>query len=334
MPKISIRFAPINVPLHRRRQTFAVVLWVSLLFLSVFIFFLLCLRPSWWPFVFVYLVYIFYDTAPEHGGRRLQIIRSLPIWSWFAQYFPASLIVSHPLNPERNYVFGYHPHGIISIGAFANFATEANDVSRKLPGLNIRLLTLASNFTLPLYRDLLLSLNICSVSRKSCERILKMGPGNSLMIVIGGAAESLNAHPFTNDLTLKKRMGFIKVAIRSGADLVPVFSFGENDIFEQVHNPAGSNLRALQKQFQSVFGFTTPLFHGRGIFNYNFGILPHRRPIVTVVGKPVHVEQCDNPPEDMVKRYHELYVQGLFDIWEKYKDEYAPNRIRELRLAE
>lgn len=71
---------------------------------------------------------------------------------------------------------------------------------------------------------------ICSVSRKSCTNILSQGPGNAITIVVGGAAEALYAHPGTNDLTLKKRFGFIKVAIREGASLVPVFSFGENDV--------------------------------------------------------------------------------------------------------
>lgn len=56
------------------------------------------------------------------------------------------------------------------------------------------------------------------------------GPGSTLTIVVGGAAESLSAHPGTADLTLRKRLGFIKLAIREGADLVPVFSFGENDV--------------------------------------------------------------------------------------------------------
>jgi len=68
------------------------------------------------------------------------------------------------------------------------------------------------------------------VSRKSCINILAQGPGSAITIVVGGAAESLYAHPGTNDLTLKKRLGFIKVAIREGAQLVPVFSFGENDV--------------------------------------------------------------------------------------------------------
>lgn len=77
-----------------------------------------------------------------------------------------------------------------------------------------------------------------------------------MTIVVGGAAESLSAHPGTADLTLKRRMGFIKLAIRQGADLVPVFSFGENDIFEQMSNERGTRLYGLQKKFQSFFGFT------------------------------------------------------------------------------
>ncbi len=71
---------------------------------------------------------------------------------------------------------------------------------------------------------------MASVSKEACANILSLGPGSAITIVVGGAAESLAAHPGTNDLTLKKRFGFIKMAIREGADLVPVFSFGENDV--------------------------------------------------------------------------------------------------------
>ena len=44
--------------------------------------------------------------------------------------------------------------------------------------------------------------------------------------------------------------------MRSGSDLVPVFSFGENDIFEQLANERGTKIYVLQKKFQAVFGFT------------------------------------------------------------------------------
>jgi hypothetical protein len=39
-------------------------------------------------------------------------------------YFPISLVKTHELPPDRKYVFGYHPHGIIGMGAIANFGTE------------------------------------------------------------------------------------------------------------------------------------------------------------------------------------------------------------------
>ena len=63
---------------------------------------------------------------------------------------------------------------------------------------------------------------------------MRGGPGSCLTIVVGGAAESLSARPGTADLVLKRRLGFIKLAIREGADLVPVFSFGENDVRDRL----------------------------------------------------------------------------------------------------
>ena len=66
------------------------------------------------------------------------------------------------------------------------------------------------------------------------------------------------------------------------ASLVPVFSFGENDVYEQVKNPRGSPLRQWQVKMKDLVGFAPPLFRGRGVFQYTFGFLPYRRPIYTV----------------------------------------------------
>jgi hypothetical protein len=81
----------------------------------------------------------------------------------------------------------------------------ATGFSESFPGIKPHLLTLTSNFTIPFYRDIILMMGICSVSKKSCSNILKGGPGNAIAIVVGGAAESLSAHPGTADLTLRKR---------------------------------------------------------------------------------------------------------------------------------
>jgi hypothetical protein len=84
----------------------------------------------------------------------------------------------------------------------------ATGFSAAFPGITPHLLTLNSNFQMPFYRDIILALGVCSVSKQSCSNILKSGPGSAITIVVGGAAESLSARPGTADLTLRKRCVF------------------------------------------------------------------------------------------------------------------------------
>lgn len=45
-----------------------------------------------------------------------------------------SLVKTAELDPSKGYVFGFHPHGIISMSAFVAFATEGLQVSKMFPG--------------------------------------------------------------------------------------------------------------------------------------------------------------------------------------------------------
>ena len=94
-----------------------------------------------------------------------------------------------------------------------NFASDSTSFSSGFPGVRPHLLTLTSNFTIPFYREILLSMGVCSVSKRSCERILRKGNGSAITIVVGGAAESLSAHPGTADLTLRRRYALSSILI-------------------------------------------------------------------------------------------------------------------------
>ncbi|KAI8924669.1 diacylglycerol acyltransferase [Entophlyctis helioformis] len=326
-----IEFAPLNVPLHRRLQTAAVLFWVLLPTLANATWMLMLWFPWTRPLILGYVaVYMLFDHAAENGGRKVDWFRRLPMWRWFCDYFPVSLIKTTDLDPNKSYVFGYHPHGILGLGAVINFATEANDISKVLKGINLRVMTFAMNFTCPFFRELILALGMVSVSRRSCDNILSKGPGNGILIVVGGAAEALNAFPKTYDLVIKKRFGFVKVALRHGASLVPVFSFGENDIWGQVPNPKGSLLRKVQNAVKRVVRISPPLVYGRGVFQYSFGLMPFRRPIVTIIGTPIDCPKIDDPTDEQVREYHQKYLDGLQRIYDEHKDTYAPDRIKEL----
>lgn len=163
-----------------------------------------------------------------------------------------------------------------------------------------------------------------SVSKKSLSHVLsKEGGGNISIIVLGGAEESLDAHPGKFTLFIRQRKGFVKIALTHGAHLVPVFSFGENELFKQVSNPEGSWLRAVQDKLQKVMGFALPLFHARGIFQYSFGLMPYRKPIHTVVGHPIPVRQTLNPTSEQIEELHQTYMDELKKLFEEHKGKYG-----------
>ncbi|THV52507.1 hypothetical protein BGAL_0077g00210 [Botrytis galanthina] len=338
----GIRWAPMNVPLQRRLQTLVVLFHTLCIAIFVSMFFFLCAIPLFWPILIPYMIYLITSKASISGtlSHRSNFFRSLPVWSLFASYFPARLHRTQELPPTRKYIFGYHPHGIISHGAFAAFATEALGFSQLFPGIKNTLLTLDTNFRIPLYREYALAMGLASVSKESCENLLskggpnKEGMGRAITIVVGGAAESLDAQPYSLRLVLKRRKGFVKMAIRTGADLVPVLAFGENDLYDQFSADSHPWIHKFQLLVKKLMGFTIPLFHARGVFNYDVGLMPYRRPLNIVVGRPIKVIQSKTPEQQDIDRVHEEYVTELERLWDLWKDDFAPNRKDELQLVE
>ena len=338
----GIRFAPLNIPLKRRLQTLVVLFHTLSIALLLTLFFFLCAIPLTWPLVIPYTLHLLFSNAHASGSlaRRSQFLRSLRLWSLFGSYFPARLHRTEPLPPTRKYVFGYHPHGIISHGAFAAFATEALGFAQLFPGLTNTLLTLDSNFRIPLYRDYALAMGLRSVSRASCQALLGRsgangeGMGRAITIVVGGAAESLGARPGTLDLILHKRKGFIKMAMRAGADLVPVLAFGENELYDQVSPERVPLVAKLQVAVKKAVGWTVPLFHARGVFNYDVGMMPYRRPVNVVVGRRIAVERKEKPEAEEVERLHEAYEVELQRIWEDWKGVFAPHVKGDMKIVE
>ncbi|CAL6317126.1 unnamed protein product [Bathycoccus prasinos] len=337
----------VNEDVYRREhaeQVGIVVAMYAFLISAIFIFppFFLFFAPfEWIKYLFLFYVawyFVLDRDACEKGTRFLGWTRRLPFWRLAAGYFPVRLHKSADLDPSKNYIFGYHPHGVISVGALLTFASEATGFANAFPGIDVRLLTLSVNFFFPFTREVLMALGINSVTRSSVEKNLlrvkssaaKKPRGNAVVIVVGGANEAMDAHPGTAILTLAKRKGFVRLALKTGATLVPVFAFGENDIFDQVENPEGGVLRAFQKRVKSLIGITPPAFYGRslsrGVLRRFFGkrgVLPKRQSIEVVFGKPLEIKEKpygnDQIPEDIVDKYHKEYVNALRNLYELHR---------------
>lgn len=79
----------------------------------------------------------------------------------------------------------------------------------------------------------------------------------------------------------------MKYCLKHGCNIVPIFNFGENDLFSTTIINKKSNIGKIQNLIKRLFRYTIPLFYGRSLLTYNFGFLPFRYPLTTVIGKPL-----------------------------------------------
>ncbi|KEG13274.1 diacylglycerol acyltransferase [Trypanosoma grayi] len=324
--KVS-RWGFFSIPLERRLQTLVVSLFLFYTFIPTSLVLTVMFLLNWWtmPLMVVYLVYIFTLGRPRHPLKKSSLFARLKLWRYYSDYFPVRLVipryVRRQFDASKNYFFIYHPHGIHGFGAIAKFGLGAN-VDNLLPGIRVHTQTLKMNFFIPFWRELTILCGSGDASADCIRRTLRAGPGESVLLVVGGAQESLLAKPNTNELTLRARKGFVRIALQEGTPLVPVYAFGENDVYRIPRVAESEWWRRVEGRIRKYTTFAVPLFVGRGWFNYCFGVLPHRRPIVVVVGEPMPVPKIPDPTPQELQEWHDKYVAALHQLFNEHRGVY------------
>eukprot|EP01062_Namystynia_karyoxenos_P006682 TRINITY_DN12342_c0_g1_i1.p1 TRINITY_DN12342_c0_g1~~TRINITY_DN12342_c0_g1_i1.p1 ORF type:complete len:524 (+),score=180.40 TRINITY_DN12342_c0_g1_i1:130-1572(+) len=321
----------VKVPLRRRRQT-AAVLFFNFFTGPLIVLGLLAIFWAWVPYSEVLLPLYFLWIVVDNMTRRMPAPKRVRPW-WrnnvvfrlFRDFFPFLHIrasAADEFDPKGNYLFCYHPHGVMAAGGFL-LASAASGVDKLLPGLRISVQTLSVNFWMPVIREHITALGVGDASKKSLINALTAGPGACAALVTGGAKESMFAHPFQSHVVLKQRMGFVKIAITTGASLVPMWGFGENNLYENLA-VSSSRIRRWQRRIQRVLSFAPVLVAGRGVFTYTGGLLPFRRPVTVVIGAPIAVEKIEKPTDEQIHEKHREYCEAVKELFNLYRDIYDP----------
>jgi len=172
---------------------------------------------------------------------------------------------------KRAYLFLYHPHGVISMGANAGLMTNACHFDSVFPGIQRHGVTLNVTFWSPLFREWLLALGYIGASKATLTK--KLTQGVSVVMVPGGAVEALHAHGSIFRLHICDRKGFVKLCMETGAAAVPCLGFGENHAFETYCPTAATvlpsrinsndSMPALCAEESKTMTETLPLHHRR-----------------------------------------------------------------------
>ena len=114
---------------------------------------------------------------------------------------------------------------------------------------------------------------------------------------------------------LKERKGIVKIALRSGAPLVPVYGFGHTALYTVLVDPFG----LLQLLSNTLEASLTPFF---GRFGWFLGP-PRRIPVAVCIGEPVKCPQIDEPTKEQINEYHEKLLDSYQVLFDKHKAAYG-----------
>lgn len=275
------------------------------------------------PIVLYFVWAWFFDEKSTISGDRKVDASERKETSWwyetYRNYFPASIVFDFDTKnwKKKPCLFAAWPHGIISHGLSANVLFGTPDELRFIGDYRVAMNTLM--VLIPFWRELMLRSGAIAVSKKAMGACLENG--RSVFVVPGGAREALLSKPGFKYLDVKQRKGFVKLALRHGVDLVPVYSFGESEMYELWVDAGDQSkygaLYAFQQILKKFLGTTFPLFKGRcGTW------LPFRKPLVTVFGKPIEIPHIPDPTTEQVKHWNSVYATKLEELYQKYKPQY------------
>ena len=196
------------------------------------------------------------------------------------------------LDPDAQYFMAAHPHGTV---IFQRTFWRAACLER-LFNRPWRMLGASVLFRIPIVREMTLWFGAVDASRSNVERLLRRGVN---VVVWPGGLDEANSVDDQQTVNLRTRTGFIRLAVKHGASVLPVFVFGELDAVEAVRflpQPIAAwlkrNLRISSNAFIGRYG----------------SFIPRRVPFNLVLGKPIPTKA--SPAADA---RDEASAAGVFD---------------------
>mmetsp|Transcript_82628 Transcript_82628/g.164077 ORF Transcript_82628/g.164077 Transcript_82628/m.164077 type:complete len:338 (-) Transcript_82628:214-1227(-) len=213
----------------------------------------------------------------------------------------------------KNYILGAHPHGVFTFVGVCYAIVTANAEDGFHRQLCKEVPTAAATVikVFPILKDVLGIFGTMDASGKTLSKRLGRPPAAgrtaSVILYVGGMLELFFSNPQTEVVFLTGRKGFIKLALREGADVIPIYMFGNTTVLYAL---TWGPLAALSRKL----GVSVTFFWGR------FGLpVPSPVKLVYARGRPVGLPHIPNPTAEDVDKWHAVYCEKLKQLFDTYK---------------
>jgi len=139
----------------------------------------------------------------------------------------------------------------------------------------IRALVDNLHFEIPVWRDLVQKIGFVRASRENCSALMQAG--ENIMVFPGGSREVCKRRGEAHQLVWQDHLGFARMAIQFGYDIIPVAQVGGDDAFDIVAD-ADDIMKSWIGRFLRDSSFVKKYLHGgdyippitRGLFGMGF----------------------------------------------------------------
>lgn len=214
--------------------------------------------------------------------------------------------------PAGQKLYVVHPHGCFCLAAVLNLSGEVRRRGSPWHGVFVGVADVL--FKMPLVREFLLLANCRPANMRMIDTLLESG--ETVALNPGGIHEQLATDHKRERIFFPAKLGFVRQAIKHGVPLVPVYDFGENQLFRV---PEWS--RRASRSLKAATGAGVPFPVGR----FGLPFVPRRTHVKTYVGSAVPVGPADpNPSEARVQAVFSAYCAALRNLFDAHKDDALP----------
>lgn len=199
----------------------------------------------------------------------------------------------------------WHPHGLFASAPYIHNCLALGEGSQKMELASISLF-----HRFPIVRDIAKYIGLISASYDSIKTSLEQ---HSVALVVGGVEEMFYVEPKEIKLILKKRSGFLRLALETKKPLIPVMTYAENELFGNLKEHTNSSLNKWLKKW---LGIIVPVSSLESVLKWSELKDNPLGEVHTHIGEPVYVEE-----KDTLETLKEKYISALKKLFEETRPE-------------
>lgn len=191
-------------------------------------------------------------------------------------------------------------HGIIPYHGFLLAKKVFDQMHRTARGLGASFL-----FEVPLLREFFIKAGAVDANPKNAEKLLK--EDNLVMLSPGGIYEALVTQPGMKRIPWERRMGFVKMAIKTGTPIIPTYCRGIDKVYLNSEFLLKKRIKILEKT-----RFSLPIFMG-------IGLLPFPYKLTHYIGDPISVKaKRGEELSKQTKRIHQEVIDAMEELQRRH----------------